>query len=876
MLARSLVPSSSFFCVGARSASPRPAPVSRTMLAVAVLATWNVPHPCTAGEIPFSTQKVIDLSFDDSRSVQTVDIDGDGDLDILAVAQGNQDDVGWFENTAGDGSVFTERLVSDGLVNPGWARAGDLDGDGDPDVVASDLGESGNPGKVVWFENTGVYGAAWPQVTIDIMNGVEPVELGDLDGDGLLDVIASSFLVDDIRWYENTGGAFAAFRRVDDAIKGKNLAIADVDRDGDLDVAVGAPNGFAPGDSGKLAWLENPGPAAIFGVFAWPRHPVNATPFDGARGVCVADLDLDGDLDLAGAADGTSDDAVAWFENTGNDTTFTTHTLDTAFVDPKVVHCRDLDEDGDVDLLAVSNGGSGVVWYENPREDTGWPVHTIQLVFTNGQNVWAGDIDGDGRTDVAAVSRNDIVSWWRNEEIQRNAAFPRIETVDADHVGATAVALGDVDGDGSGELVAAATTEAAITVYARDSGLDPDPSAWTHLADVSTSAAGVRALSLGDVDRDGDLDVVAALDGTTDALHLFRNTAGTGLAWSVAGTLGAVDGPRQLLLADLDGDGDLDALASEGDGDAFAWFENDGSSGPWAKTVVVDGLLVHDGAHGLAVADVDRDGDLDVLATAENDAEVLYLANTLGDGSTWSLTTIDTSVVGPRGLAAGDLDGDGDTDVVVADAGGGDLRVFADSSGDGTTWVPLADPATNTAVGAESVELADLDGDGDLDIVAAEGGNDSANWYENTSGDGTTWASHSAISTAGGAEYLAIGDPERNGLRGVALVAGAASDVLWAGNLGGQFALPTTDVAPLALTNGARAAIFRLTAVHNGRVGENDLGLEAIELEVVERPSGQVLNTAETQTLLQAAELWLDDGDGIWEDGIDTLVASAS
>ncbi|MEM8931901.1 MAG: FG-GAP-like repeat-containing protein, partial [Acidobacteriota bacterium] len=275
-----------------------------------------------AGEIPFSTQNVIDLTFLDARSVETIDIDGDGDLDVMAVAQGSQDDVGWFENTAGDGSAWTERLITDGLTNPGWARAGDIDGDGDLDVVAADLGDLSNTGQVVWLENTGAYGAAWPQVVIASFNGVEPVEVGDLDGDGDLDVVASSFLIDDVVWYENTGAGatWAAARKIDDFLQGKGLAVFDVDQDGDLDVGTAAPDGFARVDFGKVTWSENPGPAAIGAAASWTRHELNDALFDGARGLCFADIDGDGDIDAGTAADGDGGqpDAIAWFENSGD------------------------------------------------------------------------------------------------------------------------------------------------------------------------------------------------------------------------------------------------------------------------------------------------------------------------------------------------------------------------------------------------------------------------------------------------------------------------------------------------------------------------------------------------------------------------------
>ena len=112
----------------------------------------------------------------------------DGDLDVV-VASGTADDLDWFENTAGNGSAWTEHQSDGSFDGVACIRAADVDGDGDLDVLASALGTSDD---IVWYENTGGDGSAWSKHNIDT-NFADPrvVEAADIDGDGDLDVYAT-------------------------------------------------------------------------------------------------------------------------------------------------------------------------------------------------------------------------------------------------------------------------------------------------------------------------------------------------------------------------------------------------------------------------------------------------------------------------------------------------------------------------------------------------------------------------------------------------------------------------------------------------------------------------------------------------------------
>ena len=134
-------------------------------------------------------------------------------------------------------------------------------------------------------------------------------------------------------------------------------------------------------------------------------------------------------------------------------------------------------------------------------------------------------------------------------------------------------------------------------------------------------------------------------------------------------------------------------------------------------------------------ADLDGDGDLDVLSASHYDNKVAWYAND-GSGQFGSQQVISTAVDGARSVYAADLDGDGDLDVLSASSYLQEYDGFRDSKiawyvNDGTGQFGPQQVITTAAVGAKCVYAADLDGDGDLDVLSASSEDDKIAWYEN-------------------------------------------------------------------------------------------------------------------------------------------------
>jgi hypothetical protein len=282
---------------------------------------------------------------------------------------------------------------------------------------------------------------------------------------------------------------------------------------------------------------------------------------------------------------------------------------------------------------------------------------------------------------------------------------------------AESVALGDVDSDGDLDLLAASanlSTGGAGIVSVR---LNNGRGVFAGTQNVSVGR-GTYSVALGDVDGDGDLDFVTANFYDYTASVRFNNGSGQfGGTQEVAVGMGAGNFPGTAALADLDGDGDLDLLVTCGGNNGLVAVRlNDGTGtfGPGLSTPVDPGSL------GLAVGDLDNDGDLDLVSS--NNAAAGNVAVRLNAGNGTFVAAPNVAVGSrPYAVALADLDGDGDLDLATANAAGLTASVRLNNGGavfTGTQEVPVNTAAINA--GSFALTLGDVDADGDPDLLVAD------------------------------------------------------------------------------------------------------------------------------------------------------------
>jgi hypothetical protein len=339
-------------------------------------------------------------------------------------------------------------------------------------------------------------------------------------------------------------------------------------------------------------------------------------------------------------------------------------------------------------------------------------------VGSNPVNVVVGDVDGDGDLDLLTVNATPAgtVSVRLNDG-RGNFSAPALNPEPAVGNVPTSVAVGDVDSDGDLDFLTANSLGRSVSVR-----LNNGRGSFTAPATNPEPAVGFNPISvvLGDVDRDGDLDFLTANTDNTVSVRL-NNGRGSFSAPATNPESPVGDYPYSVAMGDVDGDGDLDFLTANNHSPTVSVRLNDGR-GNFSAPALNPEPAVADYAWHVTLGDVDGDGDLDFLTANNNGTVSVRLNNGRGSFTAPALNP-DPAVAGPfpQSVALGDVDGDGDLDFLSANnnLGGGTVSVRL-NDGRGNFVAPAVNPDPMVGdIRPRSVALGDLDGDGDLDLLTA-------------------------------------------------------------------------------------------------------------------------------------------------------------
>jgi len=700
---------------------------------------------CTNNYAQFQDHIIIDASngVDGVSSVFAADLDGDGDLDMLSSSLVDAK-IAWYENTDGLGNFGSQQTITINALAANAVYATDIDGDGDMDVLSASLSDD----KIAWYENTDGLGNFGTQLIITTnADSAESVYAADIDGDGDMDVLSASSLDNKIAWYENADGlgTFGAQQIISTNVdKPSTVRAADIDGDGDMDVV------SASFLDNKVAWYENTDGLGSFGA-----QQIITTNALSASSIHIADINGDGDMDVVSTS--FIDDKVAWYENTDGLGSFGAQQIITTNADgAKSVYVTDIDGDGDMDVLAAALFDQEITWYENTNGLGNFSSEQIITTIANGaRSVFAGDIDGDGDIDVmsASIQGDDKVAWYENTDGQGAFGSQQIVNTNADNP--RAVYTADIDGDGDMDVLSASIDDDKIAWYENTDGEGTFGSQQV----ITLNAASAVSVFATDIDGDGDMDVLSA-SIADDKIAWYENTDGQGSFSSEQIISTIANGARSVFAADLDNDGDMDVLSASIGDDKIAWYENTDGLGNFSSQKII--TTAADGTSSVYASDIDGDGDMDVLSASIGDDKIAWYRNN-GSGNFGAQLIISAGVVGARAVYAADIDGDGDMDVLAASDQSESISWFENTNGSGNfgTRQIITD---NANAGAESVYATDMDGDGDIDIIATSfSDDDNVFWYENTDGQGS-FSSEQIISTnANDAVFVYVADIDGDG-----------------------------------------------------------------------------------------------------------------
>jgi hypothetical protein len=733
-----------------------------------------------------------------ASSVHAADIDGDGDNDLLS-ASNRDDKIAWYENF--EGEIGSQQIISVDANQPESVHAADLDGDGDLDVLSASYWSN----ELAWYDNLdGTRDFSSKKVIAT--DGTWDVFAADLDGDGDMDVLSASPFYDEVLWYENGGsGAFSGAKIISSTADSPYAVhAADVDSDGDMDVL------SASSSDDTVAWYENTN-----GDGSFSSARVITASANGARHVYATDLDGDTDVDVIAAA--RLDNAVLWFENTDGDGTFSSaKTISATAFGAYEVFARDLDGDNDPEVLSATRGNASINIYDNQIGENGADTDgfgpTVQITTnSNGADeVYAADLDGDSDADILTASQfDDTISYFENR-INEGFGFPS-ETIvmpGARANGANEAIAADLNGDGALDILTTSFNDGKLAWH------ENDGTRWFSPQKVISTSAG-EGIDAGDIDGDGDIDVVTTSFGG-DAVSWHENTDGAG-TFSAANVLSAsVDGALSSYLADIDGDDDLDVLAVGQRDDTVYWFENLNGAGNFSSENII--WTAANGANEVIAADLDGDNDLDVVVASRFDDTVAWFENTDGDGSFSNEQIVVDDALDVIDVHPADLDGDGDVDLIYAPNDANVVNWVENTDGNGA----FSDPKeiTNLVNGPASVYTADFNRDGRLDVLTASSSDDKIAWYVQTESFGVIdFGDPTIISTAAdGAQSVFAADLDGDGDTDVLSSSSRDDEIAWYENAPGAN-LPVELARFTAATSGEAVTLRWSTTSEENNAG---------------------------------------------------------
>jgi hypothetical protein len=759
-----------------------------------------------------SQQKVTTAIY--PHSIVPADFNGDGKADLF-VARGSSSTNSLLINTSTGGAGGTISFapaisLSAAGVDEQGAAAGDLDGDGRPDIVVTNgVGAA----SVTIYRNTSSGGVASfaPGVNLAVVNGPYDVTIGDLDGDGKPDLIIPNNGANQVSFYRNTStpGNLSFSQRLDITVGTSpfGVALGDLDGDGKPDLVV---NGEGPSD--ELYVVQN---LSVPGSLSF-GSPVNIA-FAGGFNPVLGDFDGDGKLDVAVAASG-------------------------------ILVLRNTSTEGQISFAP------GQIF------DPGAYVYYVA----------AGDLDGDGKTDLAAAvgfSGNVAVAL-HNTSTPGNISFqnPVSYAVGSDP---RYLALGDMDGDGRPDMLIANTADTAISILRNLIGANVAPVVTAFTPDTAFSGtvvqisgsnfSGITGVAFGGVPASsysvnslnsitatvgagasGDITVTNAYGTASIGGFFFGGPMISRFAPAVGkqGTVVKISGVNFSAVTSVAFGGVPAASFTVDSAEGITAVVGTGASGsvtvvaaggtaslpgftfgvpvvtsltplaaPLGATVTITGMnfsgtpsanVVYFGAVRASVTGATTSQLTVTVPAGATYQPVSVTVNGLTGVSpeaftvtrTNALPAIDSNAfasagsfpVGawPRQVRVMDLDGDGKPDLVTANSNSNNISILANRSVRGTI---LFAPHIDLAAGNDPVAIAtgDLDGDGKPDIVAVNfnsGNYSTISVYLNTSAPGNiSFSSKTDISTGQGSTDAAIADLNGDGKPDIIVLSGNSGTV---------------------------------------------------------------------------------------------------
>jgi cysteine-rich repeat protein len=653
------------------------------------------------------------LGSDDVNDIAYADFDLDGDSDLFLLNGTGANSHIYFKNNGDDN--YTEGGHIDLTCNGEKIKAGDLNNDGYPDIVATCDG-----GDMVYALNDGdgTFGVA---VTLNSDDDVNGISLADMDKDGWLDIVAGCGAgggsPQNHLYTNDQDGTFTesnAFGLGDT----QDILTGDFDNDGDFDVVVSNFTGvYIYYNSGNGTFQ---GPTTILATELAPT-------------ISAADLTGDESLDLVIY---NNDDFYVYSNAYGLGSTFTNiaDVNSAGLNNAGSSYIADFDKDGDPDILTLGAGdifNSTRLWFNNSNVVD---YEQTDINASVNYEIVIADFNNDGWQDFFKCNNGNKHIYLNNGD-ETFTSSPVEFT--ADYSFCYSAAAIDIDNDGDMDVVTGHTDEAPFGEAGDMFYINDGNGVFTESAVFSTCVA--NRIVVTDIDDDGDQDILLPCKGNDEGGGLqdkmFLNDGDGNLTeYDRFNNVGSHD----MAAGDFDNDGDIDVITDSRDGfggpHLYIWWNNGDAPEPTFTMEQIGSSFYND----IITADIDNDGDLDFITNGQyiwrNDGTGSFTQeDVLGGGSNW---VGDTSV--------GDVNNDGFIDIFVGEFGGGPCLQNHLYINNGRGYFNQMTAGSNKCTA--NTGMADFNNDGLVDLIEGnhnqEGGADYIYWRRGNypTNSGTTYS----------------------------------------------------------------------------------------------------------------------------------------
>jgi hypothetical protein len=630
---------------------------------------------------------------------------------------------------------------------------GDINGNGKSDIVVANYSSH----SVSVLLNTTTTGGATPSFSAktDFATGMQPysIAVDDFNGDGLPDIAVANYSSMSFSVLLNTtspGATTPSFSaKTDFAMEHSPMcvSIGDLNGDNKPDIAVADY-----GQSVISVFLNTTTPGAATPSFS-SRIDISAGDYAYPSSVCIGDLNGDGMQDLVMTIFNYQAAVLLNTTLPGSSTvSFSGITSYAAGSGARSISLNDFNGDGKKDIAVANSNVSNVsILLNTTVPGATSPTFSSKTEFTTGNNASAlsiGDLNGDGKPDLITANGMFANS---NASVLLNTTTPWATsptfTAKTDFVTGNrpySVAIGDINGDDKPDFAVANNLSSSVSVYLNTTTIGVStPVLSANEADFETGTS-PYSVAISDINGNGMPDLAVANTGNNYVSVLLNTTTPGSAVFSFSTHIDFLTGsaPRSVALGDLNGDGKPDMVVANSSSISVSIYLNTTTPGASTPTFTTKSdFTTGFTPYSVSLCDLNGDGKLDLAVANYSSASASVFLNTTTPGASVPNFTAKTDfTVGsnPYSVSSADLNGDGKPDLVLANGGSNSISVLINTTTPGAS-APTFTTKTDFTTGSNprSVSIGDINGDGKPDLATANYNSTSASVFLNTTTPGS-------------------------------------------------------------------------------------------------------------------------------------------